>query len=347
MLLLHLADVHLGARFARMGDFGSRARNALREALSRACDLALERRVDAVLIAGNLFDSGDPPSADIACVRDCLGRLSSAGVPVFVLPGSDPNHDPPEAPVWRRRLPALPSLHLLLDEEPVVLPDRRLVVHPRLGRPSRFSGCRTGRAGFVEIGIAHGDCLGVGGEPDLSKEDLEGSGLEYVALGHYHRPYKAASNAWYPGSPGFLALDEAGRGEVLLVEAEAGGASPRVERVAVGPFEVLPPREVHPGAYASRDELLGELLREAASDAVALVRLVGEAEAGLSEWLREQLAERFAFVAVEDETVASAGFEPRNPLERALVEAAARRGDERSRRALSYLLSLLRGGGGR
>lgn len=344
MRLLHLADVHLGARFARMGDFGSRARNALREALVRACDLALERRVDAVLVAGNLFDSGDPPSADIVCVRDCLGKLSSAGVPVFVLPGSDPNHDPPEAPVWRKRFPELPGLYLLLEEEPVVLSERRLVVHPRLGRPARFSGCRTGRAGFVEVGIAHGDCLGLSGGPDLSKEDLEGSGLDYVALGHYHRPYRAASNAWYPGSPGFLALDEGGRGAVLVVEAEAGGGPPSVEQVPVGTFRVLPPREVHPAEYPSRDALLKEVLRDAALDAVALVRLVGEPKEGLSEWLEEELKGRFAFVAVEDKTVTPADFKPRNPLEGALIRAAKSREDECWRRALSYLLSLLREG---
>ena len=345
MLLLHTADVHLGARFMRMGAFGARAREAVRASFKRACDLAVKRRVDAVVIAGNLFDSADPPSADMACVGACLEALSGANVPVLVLPGTDPQHDPPDSPLWRKRFPRPHGVHLLLDEEPVVLPERGLVVHPRLAPPVRFAGCRTGRAGVVEVGVAHGDCLGLaGGAAELSKEDLEASGLDYVALGHYHRPFKVAGNAWYSGSPGFVALDQAGRGSVFLVEA--GSGAPRVEKVPVSPLEALEPRELHPALLRDRDALFAAAAEGAAPDAVALIKLIGEAEEGLAEWLEGELAGSFAWVGVEDGTVPPAGPTPQSPLEGALIEAAARRGDEEADRALSYLLSLLRGHAG-
>jgi len=56
MRFIHIADVHLDTAFAgRSEDMRNRLRQASRDALARCVDLAVAAKVDAVLIAGDLF----------------------------------------------------------------------------------------------------------------------------------------------------------------------------------------------------------------------------------------------------------------------------------------------------
>jgi DNA repair exonuclease SbcCD nuclease subunit len=95
---LHLADIHLLARFTRFPDEATRR---LREARYQALEGVRERlraepgRVKFVLIAGDLFDDGQI-KPDYA--TRIFGFLSSFPVPVLVIPG---NHDPYEpGAIW-------------------------------------------------------------------------------------------------------------------------------------------------------------------------------------------------------------------------------------------------------
>jgi len=57
MRFLHTADVHLDSSLSsRSAAVRGRLRDASRLAFQRLADLALAERVDAVLIAGDLFD---------------------------------------------------------------------------------------------------------------------------------------------------------------------------------------------------------------------------------------------------------------------------------------------------
>ena len=90
MRLLHLADVHLGAACSAFGPIAQDRRRAILEAFRSLPDVAVDHRVDAVLVAGDLFD-GPAPDADLlAAARDALRRFVDACVPVFMVPG---NHD--------------------------------------------------------------------------------------------------------------------------------------------------------------------------------------------------------------------------------------------------------------
>ena len=90
MKLLHLADVHLGATYAAFGELApSRAAEVL-EAFRRLPDVAAEERVDAVLIAGDLFDRPQPGREAMAAARETIRRLVELCLPVFMVPG---NHD--------------------------------------------------------------------------------------------------------------------------------------------------------------------------------------------------------------------------------------------------------------
>ena len=87
MRLLHTSDWHLGQHF--MG----KSRQAEHQALiAWLLEQVAEHQVDAVLIAGDIFDTGTPPSYARELYNQLVGRLYKAGVPLLVLGG---NHDSP------------------------------------------------------------------------------------------------------------------------------------------------------------------------------------------------------------------------------------------------------------
>ena len=90
MKLLHLADVHLGASYAGFGDLAAERAQEVLDAFRRLPDTAAAERVDAVLIAGDLFDAPQPRPEILSAVRDTLRRMVDACIPVFMVPG---NHD--------------------------------------------------------------------------------------------------------------------------------------------------------------------------------------------------------------------------------------------------------------
>jgi exonuclease SbcD len=85
MRFLHTSDWHLGR---------SLHRTDLRDAQSRFLDhlveTAREDRVDAVLIAGDIYDRAVPPVDAVALCEDALVRLRETGARVIVISG---NHD--------------------------------------------------------------------------------------------------------------------------------------------------------------------------------------------------------------------------------------------------------------
>ncbi|MFC4637387.1 metallophosphoesterase family protein [Deinococcus hohokamensis] len=85
MRVLHTADFHAG-RNLRGFDRTPEVHDALRE----IADLARTERVDAVLVSGDLFDTGNPSADAEHAVFDFFLRLRDAGVPAIVIAG---NHD--------------------------------------------------------------------------------------------------------------------------------------------------------------------------------------------------------------------------------------------------------------
>ena len=95
MRFLHTADWHVGKPLrgrSRMDEYAA----ALREVGA----IAVDQKVDAVLVAGDIFDSPAPPPEAEKLVYDFLARLVSERIPAVLIAG---NHDHP------RKLGALAS----------------------------------------------------------------------------------------------------------------------------------------------------------------------------------------------------------------------------------------------
>ncbi len=85
MRILHTSDWHLGQHF--MGKSRQAEHQALIDWLVAQVDA---QAVDAVLIAGDIFDTGAPPSYARGLYNDLVARLHRAGVALLLLGG---NHD--------------------------------------------------------------------------------------------------------------------------------------------------------------------------------------------------------------------------------------------------------------
>ena len=85
MRILHTSDWHLGQHF--MGKSRQAEHQALIDWLLTQVD---EHAVDAVLIAGDIFDTGTPPSYARELYSQLVVRLHTAGVSLLLLGG---NHD--------------------------------------------------------------------------------------------------------------------------------------------------------------------------------------------------------------------------------------------------------------
>src|ERR1700709_2517631 len=84
MRVLHTADWHLGRSFHGAGLLDAQAAT-----IDHVVDVAREAAVDAVIIAGDLYDRALPPVDAVRLADDALRRLSEL-CPVVVISG---NHD--------------------------------------------------------------------------------------------------------------------------------------------------------------------------------------------------------------------------------------------------------------
>lgn len=233
---IHAADFHLGANLRRFGPARARLEAAQYRALELALEAAVARRADFVLICGDLFDSRNPPPAVIERTKSILARNSE--VMVYVLPGthdflSDGSIYSSSKSAW------IPDNVIILNDEqpmPFPVPDSDTYLYFRPNRTNRSTGSPIGGIRrLVEsgqhIGIAHGsfDLGGPGFSADFPVDpaEIEKSGLDYLALGHWHSPRVenfGQTTAAYPGIPQPISFADPESGSVFFVEID--GLSP-------------------------------------------------------------------------------------------------------------------------
>ncbi|MBD1430243.1 metallophosphoesterase family protein [Sphingobacterium litopenaei] len=89
MKILHTADWHLGKKL----DYISRL-DEQKEVLQEICEIAEQQKVDLVIVAGDLFDTFNPPVDATELLYQTLKRLTANGTrPVLAIAG---NHDSPD-----------------------------------------------------------------------------------------------------------------------------------------------------------------------------------------------------------------------------------------------------------
>ncbi len=235
---LHCADLHFGAPFQGLADlpaeFAARLRDAPARALDRIVATAIERRVAAVIMAGDVFDAADHNLRAQIQLRDRLRQLDEAGIQTLIVAG---NHDPLGSAVASIEYPA--SVHFFGTEVqavPLAHNGETLayVYGVSYGSASVTENLATtfplNPDGPFSIAVLHTN-VGNRAEHDpyapCSLADLEGRGFDYWALGHVHKRETLRTEApvvHYPGNIQGLHMKELGPRGATLVEVSANGS---------------------------------------------------------------------------------------------------------------------------
>jgi DNA repair exonuclease SbcCD nuclease subunit len=234
---VHSADLHLDSPFSGLRSIAPEIAETLYQATFKAydniIDLCIQEQVDALLIAGDIFDAADRSLRAQLKFVDGLNRLQEANIRSFICHG---NHDPLDG--WEAQIALPGSCHRFgreLEQVPVFEddPDRAVVYgisYPqREVRENLVPRFGTAKAEAFTIGLLHAN---VDSNPahdsyaPCSIKDLEATGIDYWALGHVHTRQvllEANPTVVYPGNPQGRHPNEAGPRGVYLVEVGDDG----------------------------------------------------------------------------------------------------------------------------
>ncbi|MFB7369939.1 exonuclease SbcCD subunit D [Streptomyces sp. NPDC056222] len=263
MRFLHTSDWHLGRSFHRVGLLD--AQSAF---LDHLVATVRERDVDAVLVAGDVYDRAVPPLSAVELFDTALHRLAEVGVPTVMISG---NHDSARRLGVGAGLIERAGIHLRTDPTgvgtPVVLTDAHGDValyglpylEPALVR-EQFGVTKAGheavlgaamdrvRADLAQrpdstrsVVLAH--AFVAGGEPSDSERDITVGGVaavpagvfdgvDYVALGHLHGSQAVTPRVRYSGSPLAYSFSEVDHRKTMwLIDLGPEGGIEAAERI--------------------------------------------------------------------------------------------------------------------
>lgn len=281
--ILHTADIHLGAKFSGLGKSGDRIRAQLKKTFMRVIDLALERNVDLLLIAGDLFDSNQVSRASLGFALGEIERLGK--IQTCLIPGTHDCYD--NSSIYRSiDLSSFPpNLHLLVDEEnPFIhFEELGITVYGRGNRSNRskespLPSLNKNFNSSYNIALAHGSFQipSKAQEDDfpITLEEIQKGGFHYIALGHWHSFQEVSKNplAFYSGSPEQLKFGDKDSGNILLVELER--EQTRVEKIKIGELK-WEEIELNENRFKNSSEILREIEKYKGEQSILKVNLKG------------------------------------------------------------------------
>ena len=337
MRFIHAADIHLDTSFSSRSDtVRSRLRDASRVAFERMVDLALLEQVDAVLLAGDLFDDDRLSFQTERFLLEQLYRLQLVEIPVVYATG---NHDPGLSRGSGRVRGAGRSADLAWPDNVTVAGSSqpvRLTIENNAGEPVGIVTAAghetaaetadlskdfpTSEGRLPEVAVLHTQVMGSPGASEhalYAPSDLEvlkNAGFDYWALGHVHKRSCLCEQPGihYPGNTQGRTHGERGPKGCLLVTLSAGSQAEVVfKELAPIRWEDL---EVHnPTDAATLDGLVrtvaaqwnevadgvgvnGWIARISISGATPLWRELGREDD--REYLRDELAYRLGLLHV-------------------------------------------------
>lgn len=251
MRFLHLSDLHLGKRVNEFSMLEDQA-YILKEILN----IIDEQKVEAVLIAGDIYDKVIPSAEAVRLLDDFLTRIAARELPVFLISG---NHDSAERVAFGSRLMSSRQIYLSpvfeSDVEPITISDRygeiNIYMLPFV-KPSLVKRVYPEEEiityqDAVNVAVQHmqidtdkrnvllahqfvtgaarcdSEELSVGGVDDVDASVFDG--FDYVALGHLHGPQKIGKETVrYSGTPLKYSFSEANQKKAaVIVDVEEKG----------------------------------------------------------------------------------------------------------------------------
>lgn len=249
---VHTADIHLDSPLKSLAlrdeDLAELIGNATRTTLSRIVDLCISEEVQALVIAGDLYDGGQTSMKTARFLAQEMVRLATADIAVFVIRG---NHDASSKITRELVLPEVVTVFSGRAETvETTWNGHAVAVHGISFRhahapESLLGNFRAPVSGAFNIGLLHTSLGGASGHDPYAPcalTDLQQTGFDYWALGHIHKraAYPGLTTVVMPGIPQGRDIGEDGRKSVTLISVGDDGALCLDERsVAAAQFERL------------------------------------------------------------------------------------------------------------
>ncbi len=221
--ILHSADWHLDSPFSGFSPAQKALlKQELRKIPGKIADICRREGCDLVLLSGDIFDGAYTRES----AAEVFHALKRCGVPVIISPG---NHDyfAPGSPWAEEAWPE--NVHIFTGAlTSLALPELNCRVYGAgyqgMDCPGLLEGfCATGEERYALM-VLHGDAT-QGKSPycPVTAAQVRESGLDYLALGHIHRPgqFRAGETLCvWPGPPMGRGFDETGVHGVCIVTLE-------------------------------------------------------------------------------------------------------------------------------
>ncbi len=347
--LLHIADCHLdSAMEAHLPKrVAEERRGELRLSFRAALSFIESERIEAVLLAGDVFDTKTPSAETLRYVCDAIEAYPD--VPFIIIEG---NHD---KGVWAKAV--LPKNACLASSEEFLSVSFPAVSVHALSypyTPTSFSDLPF-EEGKENVYLLHGSFhSSYQDESSLSAPPFLKVGASYIALGHYHsyRQESLGEGVYYcyAGTPEGRGFDETGECGVIIWDSDSPSA-PRFIRTAARTLHTISVSLTDLETQTALEDAVNAATRHIGEKDMLRLVLTGTYKETLHKNVKQVealLSQRFYFVRVKDESRLAISYEDyrhdvslKGEFVRAVLSSSL--SDEEKERTLLYGLRALRG----
>lgn len=195
MKFIHCADVHLDTPLQGLAQYPgapvNEIRNATRRAFEKILNAAISEKVDFVVIAGDLYDTGLKSFESALFFNREMARLKDAGIDVYLVHG---NHDAASKLIKQLRPPGNVKIFRASEPQTILNEELRVAIHGQSFATPEVTEDLAEKypppvPNFFNIGILHTNLAGISEHANYapcSLQALKNKGYQYWALGHVH-----------------------------------------------------------------------------------------------------------------------------------------------------------------
>lgn len=297
--ILHTGDLHLGSAVLNMGSRAADRRKEMNETFSRIIRLAKSEKADFLLIAGDLFDNGNPDAGLMDFVCGEFEKISETKI--FIVLG---NHD------YDLKCAFPPNVYVFNDFIEKISVDGTDIYGVSFAQEHCSMPIAEGLSAdsddSINIFLVHGDVGVKSLYNPISEDMIMHSKMDYIALGHVHshRGFNTAGSTTYAycGIPEGRAFDECGIKGVIIAEVEKGHVNCRFVPVCSREYECI---ECDISGLGDNFEIAQKVLSAITSDENACrIILKGEKNTFVDcDFIKDFLEKEVYFTEVIDNSV--------------------------------------------
>lgn len=312
--ILHTADIHFDTPFSGMTpNEALKSKEELKEVFEKIIQMTNERKIDILLIAGDVFDNLSVNKSTLYFIKSCLEKINH--VKVFISPG---NHDPFNDRSFYSMIEWPDNTHIFTKKvEGIILEELDTVVwgvgfdKPHINNSLLRDIQRI--EGYNNVMVLHGEITTTKDSNDynpITEEDIATSEMDYIALGHRHKfsGIKKIKNTYYsysgcPQGRGFDELDDKG---VVFVELKEKFLESEFIRTSIRNYYE---KQINiDGCFGNnevKNKIISEIPKEDRENNFYKIILMGEISEEFTlneEFLQQLLSSEFYFVKIIDKT---------------------------------------------